>query len=177
MKVWKVILAAVVIFLTGAITGGFVVEFFNVRLLTPVEEENESASMPRGLDTKKLLHRMRWELDLTDEQAERIREILKESTERMRQLWEPVKPKAHEEFMRTIERIKEVLNEEQREEFEEIMRRGPDRDKQRRDKYDDGKPGPPSENRDKDFGGIERGGDNYRGCRDIDPGIWAGWFS
>lgn len=121
MKVWRVILAALVIFSAGVVTGGLAMRLkmsrtAAVRPLIPIWPQQGG----------EFLNRMQRRLDLSAEQHERIEKILKESQERMKILWEPVAPQAKEESRQARERILAELNPAQRKKFEEIFKpRGP----------------------------------------------------
>jgi Spy/CpxP family protein refolding chaperone len=68
------------------------------------------------------LQKLNREIQLTDEQRERIEEIIKEGQDRNRQLWNRVLPEIRREMQTTRERIRGVLEPEQVRRFEELMR-------------------------------------------------------
>lgn len=119
MNVWKVILAALVIFAAGVITGGL-----TVRL--KIQEVPERRTAPPGPRRGDLLDRMQRQLYLTPLQRERIEVVLRESHERMKTLWDSIAPQAQEEQRRVHELIKAELTPEQQQTFETMMKaRGP----------------------------------------------------
>jgi len=63
------------------------------------------------------------QLDLTDDQLERVEAIVRESRAEVEALHREVLPRAQAHIAKTEERIREVLTPEQREQFEEIRRR------------------------------------------------------
>ncbi len=126
MTRWKVILAAFIIFVAGAATGGVLVHSYAP---PPQVPKNQVRQGPFNGDHRRgYLQRLDKELQLTTEQHDKIEKILADSQERMRKLWEPVSPKAKEEYAATRKEISEVLTPEQREKMKN-MRRTWDRDK------------------------------------------------
>jgi hypothetical protein len=71
------------------------------------------------------MRRMGDRLGLSEKQRERINEILRESQQRSRELWEPLAPKFKEEMERTKKLIDAELTAEQREKAEIIHRERP----------------------------------------------------
>jgi hypothetical protein len=124
VKVWKVILAALVIFAAGVVTGGL-----TVRL--KVQEPAPAANAP-GLGPLRqrgeLLDRMQRQLYLSAAQREHIEKILRESHDRMKQIWDSIAPQAQEERRRVNDLIRAELQPEQKKRFEEMLKsRGPNR--------------------------------------------------
>jgi hypothetical protein len=126
---WKVILATMVIFGTGVLTGGLLVHKTagpkkarpaRVTTITNTPPPNVTPSQIQRLE---FLVRANRELDLTTEQRERVERILKEGQERTREIWEGVAPEMRKELQLVRERIKAELTPEQRRKFEEIMKR------------------------------------------------------
>jgi Spy/CpxP family protein refolding chaperone len=126
---WKVILATMVIFGAGVITGALVVEFalndnsarhqrtaFGSRFM-------ESGS-PGGMRFE-FLRRTQGALELTADQRERIDKILKQSQERTRKLMEPVTPQLHQEIQRAKTEFREVLTPAQQARFDELLKQPP----------------------------------------------------
>ena len=152
MNTWKVILATLVIFAAGVVTGGLLVNHVErqrakpprhavhpgvprppePRPGLPMRPEESSRPpgpagyLPRGLRMD-LLERLDREVHLTPEQRERIEKILAEGQERNRQLWERILPEIRREMQQTHERIRAVLNPEQQQRFEELMKQRPSR--------------------------------------------------
>ena len=116
MKVWKVILAALVIYSAGVVTGGLTLrlDFFNSS-----SPEKTSRGSSRSRQRPDFIDRMQKELGLSPEQRERISQILQESRERMRALWDSVSPKADEEFRHVRTLILAELTAEQAKIYEE----------------------------------------------------------
>jgi hypothetical protein len=118
VKVWKVILAALVIFSAGMVTGALTV---NLDFREPVPRKtssNNAGQRPRS----DFATRMQRELALSPEQKEQIDVILRESKERSKKIWES----ANEEHRNVRENIRGVLTPDQRKQFEETFKnRGP----------------------------------------------------
>jgi len=120
----RVILATMVIFGTGVVTGGLLVQ--HTARLRPKGATHVSAR-PAPIPTPgtlklDLLRRMQKELGLTPEQNERIDRILSQSQERSRKLMEPLRPQLTEELKHTREQFREELTPEQRTRFDEFVR-------------------------------------------------------
>jgi hypothetical protein len=144
VKIWKVILATLVIFVAGVLTGAIVTRFAArpphplLRFREPetkapvlVSSNREprltlpfSRPPARGL-SKEFLARLDEELKLAPEQHRRIDKILEESQKRNKQLWETIAPELREEMKHTREQIREVLTPEQRKRMDELMKRPP----------------------------------------------------
>jgi Spy/CpxP family protein refolding chaperone len=115
VNIWKVILAAVVIFGAGIVTGALTKHLQYSQ--KPTEAKHRSHAHPFSSDHLeekriKFLGRMDQELNLSPEQRRRIEEILQESQERMASL-------PREEFRRVRQEIKAELTPDQRAYFEE----------------------------------------------------------
>ena len=123
MNSWKVILATMVIFGAGVITGALVVQFSSSQSLLQHQRAGHSGETgsPGGMRLE-FLRRMQRELNLTAEQRERIDKILKQSQERTRKVMEPVGPQLHQELQRAKAEFREVLTPEQQTHFDELLK-------------------------------------------------------
>ena len=126
MNGWKVILATVVIFGTGVVTGGLLVHHAQQgRDRRPQRAGGvvrpAQALSPGGLRIE-FLRRIERELDLAPEQREPMDKILKDGQERMKKLMETVEPRRREEYKRTLEEFRAVLTPEQRTRFDVILK-------------------------------------------------------
>lgn len=148
MNTWKVILATLVIFTTGIVTGGLLVSYadharqknrrltpweavrppVNARL--PVAPNPRDASPrlpllpnrpPRGLSLE-FLEKLDAQIQLTPQQRERIEKIIAEGQQRNKDHWERVAPEWRREMAETQRRIREELTPAQRTRFEELMK-------------------------------------------------------
>ena len=113
MKHWKVILATLVIFVAGIVTGGLAMK--------RLQPEPATTKTPPSLQRFDLLRRMEKRLDLTPAQQERIEQIVHESQERTKKAWEQVRPLIRDEFQRVLDRIRDELTSEQRKKFEKLL--------------------------------------------------------
>lgn len=121
MSTWKVILATLVIFCTGFFAGVLFPrrgpQSFSLKppLAAPSPLPNE-----RRIEA---LRRFTEDLQLTEDQKERIEAHIQESQERTRVLWDLVGPEVQEEFKRLRSDVVQELNPSQRKTFEERSRR------------------------------------------------------
>ena len=141
MKIWQVILATLVIFGTGVVTGGLLVDYSNrgqyrmwrvkkmesprLPVANPPREERLPMPIqmpPHALRTN-FVERLDRDLRLTPDQRRRIEKIVGESQERTKELWKEHGQPFRKEIQETKERIRTVLTPEQRERFEELMQR------------------------------------------------------
>ena len=144
MNAWKPILAALVIFAAGVVTGGLTVQ---IRQPRPALNPGGNApirkvpAMPREAQLRELSRRMQAELDLAPEQRDRIEAIVRDSQERMKAVRDEVGKKIGEEFREMRQKIRSELKPDQRKKFAEIMKQHDERDK-RDDRS--GRPSPPA---------------------------------
>lgn len=143
MNTWKLILATVVIFGAGVITGGLLVnhvdrtKFKQLRPRPTVPQPAQFLPPPRELprrpeqEIQRSLEQRRIEfvlsasreLKLSPAQRERIEQIIHEGQERTRELWEQVGPQMRKELADVKERVRQELTPPQRKLFEELMKR------------------------------------------------------
>jgi Spy/CpxP family protein refolding chaperone len=130
---WKVILATMVIFGTGVVTGGLLVRFTGV----PVPQRQQAAQAkpapPFSAGGMRLdfLRRVGKDLDLTADQRERVNQIFRESQERTKKIMEPVSPLLREEVKRTRAEFVDVLTPEQRAHFAALAKQQQQQQQQR----------------------------------------------
>ncbi len=142
MNVWKIVLATLVIFGAGVITGGLLVNYTSHDV--PHQRDSDRREIPfRGGDfpggvrdlrlpnpnspqaqvlQREFLQRLDHELRLTPEQRERIGRIIAEGQERNRQLWDGLAPQLRREMQETKEQIRAQLTPEQKVRYEELMK-------------------------------------------------------
>jgi Spy/CpxP family protein refolding chaperone len=120
---WKVILATVVIFGAGIITGAMVVQFTSASGLQRHQRVGHSAEVgsPGGMRLE-FLRRLQRDLNVTSDQRERIDRVLKQSQERSRKVMEPVAPQLHQELLRAKAEFREVLTPDQQVRFDELLK-------------------------------------------------------
>jgi Spy/CpxP family protein refolding chaperone len=129
VNVWKPILAALVIFAAGVVTGGLTVQIRKPPLAPqpgPNPPVKRVPPMPREAQLRELSRRMQAELDLAPEQRDRVEAIIRESQERMKTFRDEVGKKIAEEFREMRLKIRTDLSPEQRKKFAEIMRQHDD---------------------------------------------------
>jgi hypothetical protein len=117
----KVIIAALVIFASGLVTGALAHRIYTQPARSP-QVNSPAPWVPSPPHRDDLLARMERKLNLTPEQKSRIEQIFQESHERMQKIWEPVHPLARQEFQRVREEIRAELNPEQQQKYEEVFR-------------------------------------------------------
>lgn len=127
MNHWKVILATMVIFAAGVVTGGLLVR----QTFSTVEARPSAASLPASpapalsppqFQRLEFLLRARRELDLTAEQQARIERIIRDGQERSRKLWESVAPDMRKELQAVLDKIRAELTPPQLLHFERLLR-------------------------------------------------------
>ena len=126
MKIWKVILAALVIFGAGVVTGGLTVRLrphAGERLAQPrvMVPPGPLSAQRRG----EYMARLQRELRLTPTQRANIEQALRESQERVGKLWEPLAPVAKQESHRIRDRIRAELTPAQIARFDQLKGRAP----------------------------------------------------
>ena len=144
MNPWKVILATLIIFGTGVVTGGLLVThaYNNTRQNRPAPPAGRvPAVTPWQVRLQNLLHRMDAQLNLTPEQRAQIEQIISDSQERTKAIWKPIAPQMGREMQHVRDEIRDSLTPEQRKKFDDLTRprpvRKPDEpDRQPRDKRD-----------------------------------------
>jgi Spy/CpxP family protein refolding chaperone len=123
VKIWKVIVATLVIFGAGVITGGLLVNHVvKIKKATSKPAAAFQVTTPWQQRNRDLLHRMERELDLTPPQRQRVEQIITDSQERTRALWKPIAPQMNKEMVRVREDIREELTPEQRKKFDELLK-------------------------------------------------------
>jgi Spy/CpxP family protein refolding chaperone len=127
VKIWSVVIAVMLIFGAGVVTGGLLVR-------TRVVEQNAPAPTSTAPVTatpmanvapgrQMFIQRVRNELDLTPEQSAKVDEIMAESQKRIAKIYEPVTPQAREETRRVRQEIMGLLTPEQRRKFNQSIKR------------------------------------------------------
>lgn len=115
MRTWKVILATLVIFIAGVVTGGLLVK--NTKK-TPRPKEPQVLRM-------EMLRRLTRDLGLSAEQRAKVETILKESAERTKILRDLLGPELQAEYHKAVEDICAQLTPEQHKRFDELLRQRP----------------------------------------------------
>ena len=133
MNSWKVILATMVIFGTGVVTGGLLVRYSEA-IPSPRPARTAGAGRSaqlhqRGRDAAGLPAPSRaGTLELTPEQREQLDKIIKESQERTRKVMAPF---LREEILRTKTEFRDALTPEQRTKFDSLLKQQQQQQQQR----------------------------------------------
>ncbi len=124
MSQWKAILAALVIFGSGAIFGGLLVKS-TTPVKNPLKRKEPNAPVPWVAQRLEFHKRIEKELELKPEQKEKIEAIFKSSQERMKPFWEKISPQLHDEVTRVQNEIRTQLSPEQEKKFDELLKTRP----------------------------------------------------
>lgn len=119
MFAWKPIAAALVIFVAGVISGAMGTQLYS-RAKAPSPPPRMPGGPPSPWFSQRMdfMHRMGDRLGLSEDQRQRIDEILRQSQQRSRDLWQPLAPKFKDEMERTKKLIDAELTVEQRQKAE-----------------------------------------------------------
>lgn len=121
MKPWRAILAALVIFCAGVVTGGLTAKL----LLSPAQ--NQTARPIRPSDSanqrlKEALKRLDLQLKLSTNQWAHIEIVLRDSQDHMRKLWQSIAPQSQENIKQTQQKIRDILTADQKTLFDDLCR-------------------------------------------------------
>lgn len=125
MNTWKVILATMVIFGAGVVTGGLLMRnagFTPAPKPPVVQQPHPFLPGSAGLVRVEFLRRAERELNLTVDQRDQVDRIIRESQERTKKVMEPISPKIREEMQQTKDQFLAVLTPEQRARFEDLLK-------------------------------------------------------
>ena len=118
MKPWKAIAAALALFVAGALCGVMtdqLVAHHNRR--KPIAPDLVGPLGQRVAMVRRLENR----LDLTPQQRTRIEVIIRESQQRLRDMWDPIAPRAEEELRHLHREIELELTPPQRAQFKVLL--------------------------------------------------------
>jgi hypothetical protein len=118
VSTWRVILATLVIFVTGLLAGGALVYKFGPR---PVAESDAPPFLPWEVK-QEFVRRLVKDLELRPDQQEKIAQIVNESQNRIKILFELVGPEMREEMRQVRDSIRSVLTPEQKLKFDELRK-------------------------------------------------------
>lgn len=120
MNSWKVILATIVIFGAGVITGGLLVN----HVQHPFHPRIDDLPQPLRPEmfNKQFVKQLNDKLQLSKQQSEQIQKIIAQGQENIHDLWKIIGPQYQSDLRDTREQIKEVLSPEQRKQFELLMK-------------------------------------------------------
>ncbi len=142
MNYWKVILATVVIFGAGVLTGGLLVNFVDhshpknphrSQANAGAHATTNNATPPRWAEIppprlaermgKQFVQQLNDALQLTPEQRGKIEKLIADGQERNRELWTNVAPKMRAVMQEVNQQIRAELSPEQLKAFEELLKR------------------------------------------------------
>lgn len=130
MNSWKVILATIVIFGAGVITGGLLVN----HVQRPQHLHESAGNRPAGGSdlppaqvrpeflNKQFVEQLNDKLDLSPDQKQKIQKIISQGQQNTRDLWKLVSPQFRALMQETRQQIREILTPEQRKQFEILMK-------------------------------------------------------
>jgi Spy/CpxP family protein refolding chaperone len=145
VSTWKVILATLVIFATGVVTGGLLVNFAVKHDVTlplaaaptpPVVNSStnhisQPAANPWQVQNRNLLRRMEREIGLTAGQREQMEQIITNSQERTKFIWKPITPQMSREMARVRHEMRDQLTPDQATKFDGFFKARPNQPKRR----------------------------------------------
>ncbi len=125
-----------VIFGTGVVTGGLLVNFAQ-RGQGRHPQRSGAVARPQqpvspGVMRIEFLRRVERDLALTPAQREPVDKVLREGQERMKKLMETVEPRRREEYKRTVEEFRAVLTPEQRKRLDALLKQQQQRAREQR---------------------------------------------
>jgi len=127
---WKVILASLVIFAAGVMTGGLVANHSH-RWHHPFENTLRPPTdipLPRPMAEKigkQFIQQLNDKLQLTPEQKDKIGKIIAAGQERNHAIWTNAAPQMREVIQDVNRQIRRQLTPEQQKEFEELLKHPP----------------------------------------------------
>jgi hypothetical protein len=119
VNVWKVILATLVIYSAGLLTGALLVK--QVQPRDPPLLRDAALPLPVWMQ-QRLLERMRRDLKLAPAQTARLEAIFAESQARVRILRDLINPELQSELHDVYDRIRAELAPDQRAQFEQLLK-------------------------------------------------------
>jgi Spy/CpxP family protein refolding chaperone len=135
---WKIILATMVIFGTGVVTGGLLVRHSQQSQRAWLRQTAQHQAVrlaptaaSSGGTRLEFLRRAERELHLTAEQRQQVEEILRNSQDRIKKLMDSVSPAMKDEVQRAREEFRAVLTPEQRQKMDELLKQQRARDPRR----------------------------------------------
>jgi len=126
VRIWKVILATLVIFGAGFVAGNLLGRRTEPAGAPGTRTANSQNLSPGQFRLQQLERRMDRELGLTAEQHERIHKIISASLERTRELWKPVTQEVGRETQKVCDEIRNELTPEQQAKYDTFAKERPD---------------------------------------------------
>jgi Spy/CpxP family protein refolding chaperone len=133
VNTWKAILAVLVIFGAGFVTGHVATRLSEAAKPAPapavanaLHAGTRSGQPPLSLEQLRkveLMGRVQKDLDLTPEQHVRIEKIIEDSQGRIRDLWDQVAPDIHDEYDDVQKKVCQELTPDQKKTFDDLMKK------------------------------------------------------
>lgn len=130
MNTWKAILAVLVIFGAGFVTGHVATRLSESAKPAVTQNAARTTAHPgqqplslEQLRKVELMGRVQKELDLTPEQHARIEKLIEESQQRIRDLWDQVAPDIHDEYDDVQKKLCQELTPDQKKTFNDLMKK------------------------------------------------------
>jgi len=120
VKIWKVILATVVIFAAGMFAG-----VVAGRKTQPPPPPAAKEPIPPISSQQRFYGRLKKELQLTPEQTNRIDKIFAEGYEQVKLIWDLLNPELQKHRQEVYDKVRVALTPEQREKFEKLIKERP----------------------------------------------------
>jgi len=125
---WKVILASLVIFGAGVVTGGLLVNHTSRFHPHDNFRPPPDIPIPRPIAeriSKQFIQQLNDKLQLTSEQKDKIEKIVADGQERNHCIWTNVAPKMRDVIQDVNKQIRDQLTPAQQEQFEEMLKHPP----------------------------------------------------
>lgn len=104
-KRWRAILLGLIILASGVLLGAGVTAVYVHKMVHIIQTPGEAP--------KRITNRLRWKLNLSDQQAERIQAIFVEREKALTAIFHEISPRLREQVKRTREEVSAVLNPDQ----------------------------------------------------------------
>jgi len=122
VNTWRVILATLLIFGAGVVTGGLLVSHTIRTTQSRPRSFNGQLLTPWHFQTRELLRRMGRDLDLTPEQRQHIEKIIADSQERTKAIWKPISQSMGREIQRVHGEIRDQLTPGQQQKYDVLIK-------------------------------------------------------
>jgi Spy/CpxP family protein refolding chaperone len=119
---WKVILATLIIYSAGVLSGALALKALGSRRQPAAPPPAPEVFQGPDFVQQRFLDRMKKELDLTTDQSNRLAVVFRDSRERMKVWWDIIGPEMRAEMKDVREKIQTELNPTQREKFEKLLK-------------------------------------------------------
>lgn len=124
MSLWKVIFATLVIYTAGLVTGAIAVRLTADWARPPKSPHPAPGQLPPpNVMREEFVRRMAEEVRLSPQQKERILKAVRESQERVKELYSLIGPEVSEEMQYVREAIRAELSPDQEHRYDEFMRK------------------------------------------------------